>query len=720
VRTAEHSADSHQDVATSVAGVLPHHLRELRASGLTDGTIRAAGIHSETDCNRLAAMLGWKKYAKSMGAAIVYQYRDDQGRNGYARIKPDRPRSIGGKPVKYESPKGQPNQVYLPPGVVDVLPDPARELLITEGEKKSLSATQAGFPCIGLVGVYGFAPKGKMTLCAELERVAWRGRPVYIVFDSDIGSKPDVQEAEGRLAAHLTSRGARVRVVRLPDGEPGPDGKPVKVGLDDFIVQQGQNALRALRSLLNAAIEPSPPEPGSTRQDARHIDPATEAARYLEAGKRDGVYRLRFQRGDFLLWRGGAYREVHLSEVRADIVRHLNQGYRAVTMTATANVLDQVKAQSILSGDVRQPAWIGPEPGPWPAEEVLPAANGLVHLPTFASGGEYLRPKTPRFFSTMALDYAFDAEAPSPATWVGFLDQLWRNDTESIATLQDWFGYCLTGDTRQQKILMLVGPKRSGKGTIGRTLRAMIGPENVAGPTLASLGTNFGLWPLLAKSLAIISDARLSGRTDSSIVVERLLSISGEDALTIDRKCLQPVTCKLPTRLMILSNELPRMGDASGALASRMIVLRMTESFHGREDPTLGDKLQGELPGILLWAVDGWKRLRDRGRFVQPASGVELAEEMESLSSPTADFVRERCIVGAAYDARVADLYREYQRWSARHGREHLEDERGFGRNLRAAVPSIERKQRRVGGCQVWYYQGIGLRLSPIVTSDNP
>ena len=39
----------------------------------------------------------------------------------------------------------------------------------------------------------------------------------------------------------------------------------------------------------------------------------------------------------------------------------------------------------------------------------------------------------------------------------------------------DGFGYCLTGDTAQQKIFMIVGPRRSGKGTIARILRALVG-----------------------------------------------------------------------------------------------------------------------------------------------------------------------------------------------------------------------------------------------------
>jgi hypothetical protein len=62
----------------------------------------------------------------------------------------------------------------------------------------------------------------------------------------------------------------------------------------------------------------------------------------------------------------------------------------------------------------------------------------------------------------------------------------------------------------------------------------LIGKRNVAGPTLASLGTNFGLSSLLGKPLAVISDARL-GNSPSHMVVERLLSIAGDDQIDVDR-----------------------------------------------------------------------------------------------------------------------------------------------------------------------------------------
>ena len=100
--------------------------------------------------------------------------------------------------------------------------------------------------------------------------------------------------------------------------------------------------------------------------------------------------------------------------------------------------------------------------------------------------------------------------------------------------------------------------------------------------------------------------------------MERILAITGEDALTIDRKHRDQWNGYLETRFVLLTNELPRLTDASGALASRFITLILTESFYGREDLGLTDKLTSELPGILNWALKGLDRLQKRGHFVPP------------------------------------------------------------------------------------------------------
>jgi putative DNA primase/helicase len=103
-------------------------------------------------------------------------------------------------------------------------------------------------------------------------------------------------------------------------------------------------------------------------------------------------------------------------------------------------------------------------------------------------------------------------------------------------------------------------------------LRELVGADNTIGPTLDSLRTNFGIAPLIGKRVAIISDARLGKRADHGVIAERLLLITGEDAITVDRKYLSAWTGRLQTRFVILSNELPQVEDASGAL----LVVRIT------------------------------------------------------------------------------------------------------------------------------------------------
>jgi putative DNA primase/helicase len=241
-------------------------------------------------------------------------------------------------------------------------------------------------------------------------------------------------------------------------------------------------------------------------------------------------------------------------------------------------------------------------------------------------------------------------------------------------------------------------------------LREVVGIANCCSPTLAGLGTEFGLWPLLDKLVAFISDARLSGRTDSAIVVERLLSVSGEDAQTVNRKHLAQVTTKLPTRFVILTNELPKLNDPSGALVGRFVVLRLIKSWFGQEDHNLTAKLLSELPGILLWAIEGWQRLNHRGRFVQPATASQLIDDLEDLGSPIGAFLRDCCEVRPGCNVSTLDLYDRWKQWCEDAGRRDGGTRQLFGRDLRAAVPTITQTQPRSEDGRIRMYEGIRLK----------
>ena len=365
------------------------------------------------------------------------------------------------------------------------------------------------------------------------------------------------------------------------------------------------------------------------------------------------------------------------------------------------SALASIHALVHLPVETPVPSWLDRDAGGPDPREILACRSALLHLPTLRA-----LPPTPAYFSVNALDYDHDPQAPEPTCWLAFLGQLFEDDLQSWDLIQEWFGYCLTGDTSQHKMLLIVGPRRSGKGTIARVLARLVGASNVAGPTTSSLAGPFGLQPLIGKSLAIVSDARFSGK-DVQTVIERLLCVSGEDALTIDRKHMTSVTMKLPTRFVFLTNELPRLTDASGALAGRFMMLRLTESFYGREDKALTAKLLIELPGILNWAIDGWRQLRERGHCLQPSSVEDALRDMEDLSSPVGAFVRERCDVGSGLRAWIDDLYQAWKEWCEADGRVSVTTKQTFGRDLMAAVPGVS---RRCGTNGVRFYQGIGLK----------
>jgi putative DNA primase/helicase len=192
-------------------------------------------------------------------------------------------------------------------------------------------------------------------------------------------------------------------------------------------------------------------------------------------------------------------------------------------------------------------------------------------------------------------------------------------------------------------------------------------------------------------------------------VVERLLSISGEDTLTVNRKYRDQWTGKLPSRLHVISNELPKLGDASTAVVGRIVLLLLTRSWLGKEDHELEQRLHQERPAILNWALDGLERLTRHGKFTRLPSADEAIVAMRDLASPVAAFVRERCEIDAEKEVEVETLYEAYKNWCE--SNEHRkESQQMFGRDLRAAVPSVRRVRPGTDDDRRYVYRGVALK----------
>ena len=424
-----------------------------------------------------------------------------------------------------------------------------------------------------------------------------------------------------------------------------------------------------------------------------------------------GARTLHHYNGEFFLWTGTRYQPARADELRAQVYRFLDAARQMGSVNAfnpnrtkVDNVIDALRAECNLGSGVGPPAWLDTPVENVDAGEVISCANYLVHLPT----GRLLE-DTPTLFNLHAVEYPFDPNASPPLEFLRFLDSLWPVDEGERVLLQQLFGYLLTNNTYLQKAFLIVGPPRSGKGTIANVLRGLLGASNVISPSLNSLANNFGLAPLIGKRLAIVPDARLSGRVDKDTIVERVLSITGEDIQTIDRKFMEPWSGKLGVRFVIFSNDIPVFRDSSGAVLSRLIVLRLTKSFLGQEDHQLAGRLLSGLPGILNWAIEGWIDLAKRGCFTVPASSDQIVDELGDLSSPVHAFLRERCLISPTATVGVHELFGEWCDWCALNGQDPGTVQ-VFGRDVRAAVPQLKVVQQPRNSGRSRGYVGVGLQ----------
>ncbi len=368
------------------------------------------------------------------------------------------------------------------------------------------------------------------------------------------------------------------------------------------------------------------------------------------------------------------------------------------------NVIRAARAICYLDGGEDPPFWFRQIPGAPPAHDLIPCQNGLLDLRE-----RRLLDHTPHLFATHCFPFNYDPDAMAPR-WQQFLDEAFGEDHTTRNTLQEFVGYIVGGETALQKIGLLVGPKRTGKSTVVRVLTQLIGPQWVCSPSLSNLAQQFGLAALIGKKLCVLADMRVNRR--NSAAVEQLLCVSGEDRVTIPRKYREDLDVHISARFLAVSNELPSFQDASGALASRFIVMEMNNSVYGGEDPYLTEALLKELPGVLTWALNGHKRLKKRKRFELTEKTESAIAEMVSTANPIHAFVNERCMLGSTYWVAVDDAWTAWKDWSERAGCNPGFKE-ALGRDLKAAF-DIAKTRRRTDGERSYVYKGLGLR------SDQP
>jgi putative DNA primase/helicase len=443
---------------------------------------------------------------------------------------------------------------------------------------------------------------------------------------------------------------------------------------------------------------------------------------------KDGKLVVYFWQGQFWRWNGRHYEgdDKEHTVLRGKVYEFLDKAHRWAGHGQTVPfqpkpehvnaVLDGLRAGLALGVECQPPMWLDTRQ---PATEWIVFQNRIVNVLT----GE-VRELTPNLWVHSALGFDWEPEAQCPR-WQRFLEELFPGDEESKQCLEEWTGYCMTEETKFQKGAMLLGPKRSGRGTWTHVMRKLVGDESY-------VGLSFNTWTsgdnsrevLIGKRVGVFSDVRFKpgkmygqnwdagGITHKD--AELALNITGEDTITIPRKYIGAWRGQLRLKLTVISNEVPNLNDSSGVLPSRFVKVRFSVSFFGREDVNLRAKLEAELPGIAVRCLKAHRRLCERGRFVQPKSAEVLELELaEASGDPFAAMALETFAPDAEGTVTKTVAYMKFELWCRNNGRMDLfmkTRNNKFGERLRE-VAGFERvtDMRPHGQPRQW----LGMRLRP-------
>jgi P4 family phage/plasmid primase-like protien len=614
---------------------------------------------------------------------------DEQPRPDLSRTRWD----AKDKRQRYRSPAGIGCHPYAPRRNSYAEFNAAKEKHIAEGEGKTMALVGTGRVVLGIGGVWNWrGPDGHL-----LPSLAVRVHPGDVVtlwIDGDWRTNAAVHRGAYLLLVELRSCGAEVLLVDLPV-IPGSG----KVGIDDLIKlwrDRGEDVEANLAQLPRLEEVPSP-----FAVDLKK--PLDTAENFIAAyyTRDDGKTLVHWQ-SEFYLWIGRGWERRAEELLRQELYGFIRANGVAPTKNNVSVLLDALRAAAQIELN-DAPAWIGSSD--LSASDLLPCANGLLHIAT-----RELLPPTPAYFNLNWSDVAYNPAAPCPR-WISFVSQVYPDDPQARDCLQEFMGYSLTDDTSQQKAIALIGAKRSGKGTIARVLQALVGRSSCCSPTLQSMGDRFGMQTWIGKKVAVVADARASVKNNAQAMVERVLTVTGEDTQYVDRKHIEPWEGRLRVRLWLLSNMLPATQDKGAALSSRFLILNHTVSFYGREDTGLEAALEAEHSGILNWTLDGLEQLRERGQFHQPESGRERAREWERMNSPVLTFVQDCCELGAGVYLTKLAMRSAFQTWCAASGVQHLISDAHFTEELKAATEQrVTTGQRTVEGKRQWVF--VGLRLT--------
>lgn len=392
---------------------------------------------------------------------------------------------------------------------------------------------------------------------------------------------------------------------------------------------------------------------------------------------------LLFCDGFYFEYQDGAYRPITERTIKTYIKEKFGKEFSITKMSLT---LESITLEICLDNSSE----LNSSP-------LINVKNGMLDLNTFE-----LKPHSPEYRSTIQLDVNFNPEAMAPK-WFATLRDIFSDDITKADTLQEFFGLCLTKETKFEKALFLVGEGANGKSTVLHILQKILGKQNYSCIPLESFGNpNYvaGLYQKLA-NFSTETNAK------SSVYDSIFKAIISGDQITADLKYQNAFSFAPVSKLVFALNSLPRVDDKSNAFYRRLLIIRFNREFaEAEQNKTLKKELEAELDGIFIWMLNGLKALNQRGYFEINDSIKKEIEEYRLENNNTLIFIEEACLQLPSQSITKNALYEAYVSFSLKNGHKASSKKR-FGMELKK-VKGISEGISPSGNERIW--EGIGLK----------
>lgn len=275
---------------------------------------------------------------------------------------------------------------------------------------------------------------------------------------------------------------------------------------------------------------------------------------------------------------------------------------------------------------------------------VVNALNGEVWISK--DGKAELRPHRPESRLTSCRPIKYDPSATCPLFDAALL-QIFEKAHDPEGMVRHWHeftGYIIQSRRDIASFWLLIGKGSNGKSSLLKTVQQIVGPDAVVNSQIAKFQRDrFNTASLAGKQLLIDDDMGKDAHLDDGFLktISEQKEISTRHAY--GRRHFKFRCLALP---VMAGNSYPTTSDNSHGLRRRAMVIPFERQFDGKDkDAGLFEKIwANELPGILNRALEGLKRLRERGGFDPPIDCKNALAEFLAHANPLMGFIDENCI----------------------------------------------------------------------------